>query len=258
MRQTASYKGQLSKPQEVNKGHGYTYDDDFVLDKSVFNNVFKKDIRRVFIYKKAEQIAKALHLIAPAFTRSVSLKNRADAIAMNIVDAAARPPDTDTISRELLTLSSILSIARMNGMLSAMNADLIAHEARILQREVAEYREPHLFLDAVPTLADLAKAQAPLQRAYDRRLKQNSPVLPRTIPPRGVQGHIKDIKQIKDRREAILSVIKDKGQASIKDISLLIRSVSEKTIQRELLMLIQEGLVKKEGERRWSVYALTT
>ena len=27
--------------------------EDFVLEKSIFNNVFEKDIRKVFIYKKA-------------------------------------------------------------------------------------------------------------------------------------------------------------------------------------------------------------
>ena len=75
----------------------------------------------------------------------------------------------------------------------------------------------------------------------------------------GEKGHIKDNVSdihIKDRRDTILSVIKNKGKASIKDISTLIRGVSEKTIQRELLALISLGVVTRQGERRWSTYSL--
>ncbi|MDP2651869.1 MAG: hypothetical protein Q8O94_01910, partial [bacterium] len=93
---------------------------DFVLEKSIFNNVFEKDIRRVFIYKKAERLAKAIHLITPAFTESASLKNRIDAIAIGLVDAAILPFGAvrTALSRELLALSSLLSIARTGGLLS--------------------------------------------------------------------------------------------------------------------------------------------
>ena len=65
-----------------------------------------------------------------------------------------------------------------------------------------------------------------------------------------------DKGHIKDRREALLDILKNKQKASIKDISTLIRDVSEKTIQRELTALIDEGVVLKQGERRWSTYSL--
>ena len=44
--------------------------------------------------------------------------------------------------------------------------------------------------------------------------------------------------------------IKSKQKASIKDISTLIRGVSEKTIQRELSSLIEAGMVKKATVER--------
>jgi DeoR/GlpR family transcriptional regulator of sugar metabolism len=70
------------------------------------------------------------------------------------------------------------------------------------------------------------------------------------------KGHVKDTEQIKDRRETIMSVIRNKQRANIKDIATHIRGVSEKTIQRELGALIEAGMILKEGERRWSVYSL--
>lgn len=58
------------------------------------------------------------------------------------------------------------------------------------------------------------------------------------------------------RRDAILSILRARGTVSIKDISDSITDVSEKTIQRELMSLIEEGLIVREGERRWSKYSL--
>jgi hypothetical protein len=65
---------------------------DFVLEKSIFSNIFDKDIKRVYIYKKTERLAKAIHLIAPAFATSLSLRNRLDAIAIGLIDAAIFGP----------------------------------------------------------------------------------------------------------------------------------------------------------------------
>ena len=237
--------------------------EDFVLEKSIFTNIFEKDIRRVFIYKKAERLAKAIHLITPAFSESVSLRNRIDEIAIGLVDAAILPSGTArmALSRELLALSSVLSIARTGGLLSPMNAEVIAHEAHVLLQEVAAYEEPRLFLDETPTLSGIAK------KALARDTNDRSGGAPRKLAtqkhaaPQATKGHVKDIEavtdsniNIKDRREAILSVIRNKQKASIKDISTLIRGISEKTVQRELLALIALGRIEKQGERRWSTY----
>lgn len=251
MRQGSDIGQEMEIHQGQTKGKA-TFSQDFVLDKTIFNNVFEKDIRRVFIYKKAERLAKAIHLITPAFAESVSLRNRIDATAIGIVDAAILSTAAArlALSRELLALSSVLSIARTNGMLSSMNADLISREAHLLLQEVAAYEEPRLFLEDAPTLSGLMK-------------KGVSPQLPHKTPATkksgGNEGQLAmdDKGHIKDRRDAILSFIKTKGKVSIKDISSFIRGISEKTIQRELSALVASGIVLKQGERRWSTYTLT-
>lgn len=68
------------------------------------------------------------------------------------------------------------------------------------------------------------------------------------------QGH--DLQNKSLRKATILSFIKDKGTVSIKDIVSVVTDCSEKTIQRELLSLVEEGVLTKTGERRWSVYSL--
>ncbi len=251
---------------QTHKGHDTrAHSDNFVLEKGIFSNIFEKDIRRVYIYKKAERLAKAIHLVSPAFRTYPAIRDRMDAVAIGLVDAAILPPITarDSMSRELLALSSVLSIARTGGLLSAMNADLIAKEAQQLLQEIASYEEPRLFLDEVPSLAALAKevgAERYLSAPAQTNFSEPKPRPVATKPSVSNKGQ--DIGQLKDktsdRREAIKSILASKGSSYIKDISTLIRDVSEKTIQRELQSLVDSGEVVKSGERRWTTYDLAS
>ncbi|OGI88398.1 hypothetical protein A2995_00870 [Candidatus Nomurabacteria bacterium RIFCSPLOWO2_01_FULL_33_24] len=63
--------------------------------------------------------------------------------------------------------------------------------------------------------------------------------------------------ETKERKEFILKLIKEKKEIMIKDISKIISYYSEKTIQRDLLSLVNSGIIKKIGEKRWSKYSLT-
>lgn len=259
------YKGHTSEKDIIIKTVKREQED-FVLEKSIFSNIFDKDIKRVFIYKKAERLAKAIHLITPAFQKTPALRDRIDSIAVGLVDAAILSPAAarTALSRELLALSSMLSIARTGGMLSLMNTELIANEAHILLQEVAAYEEPRLFLDNTQSLAELSKTAshiAALSQVGAPRSGASIKNTSRTLSEnKKSKGHSKGQNDnvLKDtRRDAILSVIRARGSARIKDISTVIRNVSEKTVQRELLALIAMGIIVKEGKRRWTSYTLS-
>jgi DNA-binding NarL/FixJ family response regulator len=66
----------------------------------------------------------------------------------------------------------------------------------------------------------------------------------------------KIVKDKSNRQEIILSMLKSGVKLTIKDFAKNIKDCSEKTIQRELLSLVSKGVLKKEGERRWSKYFL--
>src|SRR3989344_1290332 len=99
------------KGQDIRHSSGR--DVDIVFDKSVFSSVFNKDVRRVYIYKKAERLASALYLIAPAFRDSVSLRTRLESLAVTLTEAASLSGArlAEALSRELLSLSSLLAMA---------------------------------------------------------------------------------------------------------------------------------------------------
>ena len=59
-----------------------------------------------------------------------------------------------------------------------------------------------------------------------------------------------------DRRKIILALIKQMPSLTVGDVARSIQGVSEKTIQRELLSMVGEGILTKKGERRWSTYSL--
>ncbi len=232
--------------------------DSFVLEKSIFSNIFGKDIKRIYIYKKAERLARAVHLVTPAFAYSPSLQKRADEIAVALVDAAVLDPHLAraALSKELLALSSLLAIARTGNLLSSMNADLIARESHILLEEIASYEEPRLSFEHIPTLAELSKA-TPKSEVRVQKVEVVKAPRPASAPVAAApKGQIKDTPARGSRREAVLSILGSKGPSHIKDISMLIRDVSEKTIQRELQTLVDEGKVTKEGKRRWTKYTL--
>ncbi len=249
-------KGQTGKQNQLSKEHSF---DSFVLEKNIFSNVFNKDIRRVYIYKKAERLARALQLVAPAFAHSSAMRRRADDISMALVDGAVLPLmlAREALSRDLLALSSLLSIARTTGLLSAMNVELIGREAHLLLEEIAGYEEPRLSLEHVPTLAELSKeTPKKLKEKSDGSTSvKQSPS--KTISIGQNKGHLSDTVVRGGRREVILELLRAKGPSYIKDISTVMREVSEKTIQRELQALVASGAVTKEGERRWTRYSVS-
>jgi hypothetical protein len=59
-----------------------------------------------------------------------------------------------------------------------------------------------------------------------------------------------------NRKNIILELLQNKSSITVKDTENAIKECSAKTLQRELLSLVSEGILKKKGERRWSAYSL--
>ncbi|MEX0933630.1 MAG: hypothetical protein WDZ74_02635 [Candidatus Paceibacterota bacterium] len=88
------------------------------------------------------------------------------------------------------------------------------------------------------------------------------------------KGQSKPIKDIKDskrtpltrssseqsggsrtnRKDIILQLVKDRKEITVKDAAREIQEFSEKTLQRELVSLVNEGVLERVGSRRWSKY----
>src|SRR3989338_5462132 len=59
------------------------------------------------------------------------------------------------------------------------------------------------------------------------------------------------------RQQAILEVLKRRPKISVGELDpLFSQRVSKKTLQRDLQDLIDQGVVKREGDKRWAVYSI--
>ncbi|MCD8527862.1 MAG: helix-turn-helix domain-containing protein [Candidatus Pacebacteria bacterium] len=97
--------------------------------------------------------------------------------------------------------------------------------------------------------------------------KMSAPVrpthAPKATPAPATPRSIKDIAptakpqrgENAKRRDIIISIIKEKNNVTMKDIATRITNCTEKTLQRDLMSLIEEGIIEKKGKRRWSSYS---
>lgn len=209
---------------------------------------------------------------------------------------AERVSEKDTTARRIVVhlteLGSLLAVAESARLMSAMNHAVIRREIVGLINLLADRYErgrEHLTID--PTFFSVAAvpfSTQPVQTVTGSNM-QGSPSAPRAVPftkrhdlATGVlqktsttvrmpdtDGTAPDELKVArpaqqrvfnrndtDRTDAIIALLKDKGRITIKDVSVVLKDVSEKTVQRELLSLVASGRVRKEGERRWSTYSL--
>jgi hypothetical protein len=243
-----------------------------------------KKTGNLVLYKKSERICAAAFVVSDSIA-SESLRERVRSEALGVFsgvrDAIGRrgsvlPGDADRLALSALSLASVLELACRIGEITESNYSLMRQECVRLAEALVETaaRVPDALDPRVldSGLRDAEPAPAPAPRRA--RAEADSPQ-PAEAPHK---GHIKDIKReekaamsfkgsakdfiaslggsIEDRESKIMDVVKAKGKVSIKDISEAMPETGEKTIQRALISLVTRGVLKKEGERRWSRYAL--
>jgi predicted transcriptional regulator len=153
------------------------------------------------------------------------------------------------MERILMELSSLLDIASIAGLVSEMNAAILQQEFNITLGNLSELRQYCNEVNKISNDFFNIDTGDPADKlsvtSKDQKfIKDNISI-------------IKDKSSRKESREkAIIDIIRTRGNVNIKDISKSIRGCSEKTIQRKLISLIKGGVIKKDGERRWSRYSL--
>ena len=98
-------------------------------------------------------------------------------------------------------------------------------------------------------------------RALESLKGQNQTTQPRSVenkpePSKGLREFGAVAVKKNSRQSIIINLLKRKKEIMIKDVTPLIEGCSEKTIQRELLSMVEMGILKKIGEKRWSRYSL--
>lgn len=217
--------------------------------------------------RKAEKIAQAIYLVSYHIKDIEPLKweLRKESIAFLVcsrsIDPSANFADdvkdlpTDIAIEALRSCSediiAFLQLSSSISLISKSNTDIIIREIESILthieqdgKDMASKAGFVLSEEFFKQLEITGKGQIGIQQ------KGRSAV----IEKQKTSENIKDKKE--SRQERILSLLKNRPNLTIKDFANVISDCSEKTIQRELIDLVEKGIIKREGERRWSKYSL--
>ncbi|TSC61252.1 MAG: Uncharacterized protein G01um1014107_68 [Parcubacteria group bacterium Gr01-1014_107] len=198
-------------------------------------------------------------------TETLSLKK--------VYTAEQKTRQLEGIKVDIEKISSLLEMAQMSGLISEMNFRIIFDElvniAKLEERYVSlalrprdrGYNLEEKFLEGISNRPDIKDNMSYKNVLYGKghSTLKNKPVSERTSGTdfTGVNRTRDILRQMKtDRQVKILDIIKDRKEVSIKDMTGLIKDCSEKTIQRELISMVNSGVLRRNGKRRWSKYSL--
>lgn len=242
-----------------------------------YKTLFSGDTYLMLVHKKSHGISRAIYLITDFFDDKEPIKVRMRQEACDLVElvlslstelSPERKSLLDNLIKTCLSLISYSEIAMFSGIESQMNHRVLSAEIKSLvsiieDREMPSRLGRHFVLDEAffPSLSNPKNKDSFAENKVSTALKESPDTKSEnTNLARRKEQHTSEAQDIKkeQRRASILSVIKTKGNPSTKDIADVITDCSEKTIQRELLDMVAKGLLKKEGERRWSRYSLVS
>lgn len=219
-------------------------------------SVFKESPILGYIYKKTERLVSAVYLLSNIISDKEPIKWQLRETALGLIFKSQLPSDRNTFITSILSLISVLEIAHISGLISDMNFSVIKGEFErliIVMEEEKEKNYPRVisFPEHLFTAPDTGhNSTSPV----DVLCKGHNNLSDRARRPIGLMAVKKEDKS--NRQEVIISLLNKNKELGIKDFTSSIKDCSEKTIQRELASLVSKGLVKKQGEKRWSRYSL--
>ncbi len=233
---------------------------------------FKNGDHFVFALKKSERIVQALYLVTQHIKDTDPIKLEIREYAISLVGASFSLNSIEPEDQNALLVSFFAYLLKISSLLHiAFGARLIniSHN-QILQNEIdmlISYVKNSVFKDNFHAGFILSKDFFATDNAIDKSAESNKGQRDRLlikktrieaenaqIPKENGQNSLQD-KKI-SRQESIINYLKKESKVTIKDFLKVIHNCSEKTIQRELIELVNKGIIKKEGERRWSRYSL--
>lgn len=210
-----------------------------------------------YIFKKTEKIVCAVFYIARSDSHveynddvvSDLERSAKTLLEVTLVSLKGQRSRMDVYAKDIqhsiIALESRLRIAYASRVLPEGYLEVFLHELDTVQRALKKYTDD---TDRNPLSSDVEQSESPRERRVLTK--------PRQFDNAREEGRGEKVT-IRSRKDRIVDIIKDRGEAMIKDIAGMITDCSEKTIQRELITLIKDGIIVRDGERRWSKYRLS-
>lgn len=249
--------------------------DEKSLEKLQSKLVFT-DSSYLFVFKKTEKIVAALYLVTNLVPDIEPIKWQLRKTAAGLItDILALKRSSSLQSKQMvggfvLTISEIASLLRIASVaehVSLMNYSVLQRELAVLMDSLQNMHPETVGNGTTMLSQDFFNVPAPIPphpssvnysapQSYSTKGQYRTPTPVKDN--RMAQVSKDSIKDTKDsRHENIIKLLKAGKPLGIKDFAREIKDCSEKTIQRELLAMVEKGVLKKTGERRWSLYSLS-
>jgi hypothetical protein len=237
---------------------------DTTINDSSFKKLLNNDNYYRHIFKKTEKIVSVVFYIL----NNLDADKKSETLISNIASKAHFAHENALRTLEVKPVSSKEVLEQFAQSLVGLDSTLrIATSANVLTNEVLAVivGEIDTVLRGLKTyIVNNSSTEELSFMQYNpggfTSQYQTAPVRPERKKAQNTNAPAQDTTQsasiVSDRRERIKTILEAKGEATIKDISEIITDCSEKTIQRELNTMIEENIVKRQGERRWSKYSI--
>ena len=193
-----------------------------------------------------EKIVTAIYFVTQVINGSDPLKWRLRDIGIEMLRASR----IECVAH-LLEIDQLLSVARVSGVISDMNAELIQTSIRgILKRHDSGLQLP----------TDFFETQELSESSVQSQVEDKKTIVPKNVVNKedvAYKRHVVKATDTDKRRDGIVTFLRGNSPATTTDIKKIVRGVSEKTIQRDLKWLMKNGVVTREGTRRWATYSLS-
>ena len=124
----------------------------------------------------------------------------------------------------------------------------------VLSREYEAFAEA-LRKEGSKKFAPEKMPQPVIKPENGRRILHTEPSLPSLpVKPDGARAGRNAGTEMSDRQRAILDRVREIGKVKVSDFYEAFRGISAKTVQRDLQELVARNLLRKEGEKRWTIY----
>ncbi|HAS81047.1 TPA: hypothetical protein DD445_01480 [Candidatus Nomurabacteria bacterium] len=247
-------------------------------------------------YTKTNKLVTALYMVTDIMEKGEPIRLKLRTLGVEILsDIAFLEKGTfGNIKDKVISILSFLNIASDLGMISGMNSTILKKEFTGLKQSIEEFtNKNNLWFEEF--MSDNSKEElndsvsSPLvskidfsighSKLNDKKdvsfakgqsvrigvqkgstlLKALSNVKGNSINKNASSEGFEMLK--KDRRESIIKITKSiPNGVSIKDIVTRLdntgKKYGEKTIQRELVSMVKDNVLKKTGEKRWSKYSI--
>lgn len=235
------------------------------------------------LHEQTLKLTIALYRVTDYFPKSEILRNdlrgKANEIFQQMTEYDADIEHDKTIEsliRKIRTIKGYMEIASTLNYVRSVNFTILKKEYGLIEQflevERAKHikqsihegikdaeRNPSAYALAEKDDRDLEKKKEVQQHtrvtAHETEIKRERKIASET-EPLGMGFHERTDRALNERQRVIMDRLARSGRGKISDLYTSLKGVSSKTIQRDLQNLVDKEMLKKEGEKRWTVYSV--